>query len=150
MGLELLDDLNGQRDLVACAAQAPPCARPRLRDQWRHAVPRDGLRAEKDVARGAPARKCLSASPVIASVKQAAAALQHAHYAKLIHRDVKSDIMLLDSGDQVLLSNLASRGPLTTPLRCRHWIELALPTTWLLNIGRESRAQRAINMLWGS
>jgi len=42
---------------------------------------------------------------VVSYVKQVAAALQHAHTAKLIHRDVKPENMLLRSRDQVLLSD---------------------------------------------
>jgi eukaryotic-like serine/threonine-protein kinase len=42
---------------------------------------------------------------VVSYVKQVAAALQHAHTAKLIHRDVKPENMLLRSRDEVLLSD---------------------------------------------
>ena len=42
---------------------------------------------------------------VVSYVKQVAAALQHAHAAKLIHRDVKPENMLLRSRDEVLLSD---------------------------------------------
>src|SRR5260370_30833235 len=41
---------------------------------------------------------------VVSYIKQVAAALQHAHAAKLIHRDVKPENMLLRSRDEVLLS----------------------------------------------
>ena len=44
----------------------------------------------------------------------------------------------------------ASRWPLTTPLRSRHWIMPAHRRTWLLSLSRGSLAQRAINMRWGS
>jgi serine/threonine protein kinase len=42
---------------------------------------------------------------VVSYVEQMAAALQHAHERKLIHRDVKPENMLLDSDDRVLLSD---------------------------------------------
>lgn len=44
-------------------------------------------------------------SLVVSYVKQVAAALQHAHAAKLIHRDVKPENMLLGSCDEILLSD---------------------------------------------
>jgi hypothetical protein len=47
----------------------------------------------------------LSLSRVVTYVRQVAAALQHAHDANLIHRDVKPENMLLGSGDEVLLSD---------------------------------------------
>src|SRR5260370_11519058 len=52
-----------------------------------------------------PRGSVLPLALVVAYVRQVAAALQHAHGAKLIHRDVKPENMLLGSDDEVLLSD---------------------------------------------
>jgi eukaryotic-like serine/threonine-protein kinase len=52
-----------------------------------------------------PRGSLLPLTTVIPYVKQIAAALQHAHDKKLIHRDVKPENILLKSEDQVVLSD---------------------------------------------
>jgi len=52
-----------------------------------------------------PRGSVLPLSLVVTYVKQVAAALQHAHDAKLIHRDVKPENMLLGSHNEALLSD---------------------------------------------
>jgi eukaryotic-like serine/threonine-protein kinase len=52
-----------------------------------------------------PRGSILPVSSIVSYVKQVAAALQYAHNQKLIHRDIKPENMLLESDDEILLSD---------------------------------------------
>ncbi len=92
-----------------------------------------------------PRRTCLPLNTINSYVQQVALALQYAHNQRLIHRDVKPENMLLNSRDEVLLSDfgLVMRAPHTASFGTQEEQPLAGTTHYMApeQLRREPRPE---------